>query len=199
MKTQKAVLASGNKGKLLELKSILSASGLDVIPQSDFDLETPEETGLTFVENSILKARYVSEQTGLAAIADDSGIEVDALRGEPGIYSARYAGEDATDTENLQKLLLNMQDVDDENRRCRFHCVIVYLQHPTDPTPIICHGIWEGRLLREPIGENGFGYDPIFYVPEHNCASAELSPEQKNLISHRGKALRELSEKLMLD
>ena len=196
MKTRKVVLASGNKGKLLELKSMLSASGLDVIPQSEFDLETPEETGLTFVENSILKARYVSEKTGLAAIADDSGVEVDALRGEPGIYSARYAGEDATDTENLQKLLLNMQDVDDEHRQCRFHCVIVFLQYPTDPTPIICHGTWEGWLLREPVGENGFGYDPIFYVPEHNCASAELSPEQKNLISHRGKALKELAEKL---
>jgi len=198
MKTRKVVLASGNKGKLLELNAILSASGLEVVPQSDFDLETPEETGLTFVENSILKARYVSEQTGLAAIADDSGIEVDALRGEPGIYSARYAGEDATDTENLQKLLLKMKDVDDENRQCRFHCVIVFLRYPTDPTPIISHGIWEGRLLHESVGENGFGYDPIFYVPEHNCASAELSPEQKNLISHRGKALKELAEKLKL-
>ncbi len=198
MKTRKVVLASGNKGKLLELKSMLSASGLDVIPQSDFDLETPEETGLTFVENSILKARYISEQTGLAAIADDSGIEVDALRGEPGIYSARYAGEDATDMENLQKLLLNMEDVNYESRQCRFHCVIVFLQYPTDPTPIICHGIWEGWLLREPVGENGFGYDPIFYVPEHNCASAELSPEQKNQISHRGKALRKLAKKLRL-
>ncbi len=196
MKTRKVVLASGNKGKLLELKSMLSVSGLDVIPQSEFDLETPEETGLTFVENSILKARYVAEQTGLAAIADDSGIEVDALLGEPGIYSARYAGENATDTENLQKLLLEMKDVDDDNRQCRFHCVIVFLQYPTDPTPIICHGIWEGRLLREQVGENGFGYDPIFYVPEHNCVSAELSPEQKNLISHRGKALRELAKKL---
>ncbi len=196
MKTRKVVLASGNKGKLLELKSMLSTSGLNVIPQSEFDLETPEETGLTFVENSILKARYVSEQTGLAVIADDSGIEVDALRGEPGIYSARYAGEDATDTENLQKLLLKMKDVDDQDRQCRFHCVIVFLQHAADPTPIICHGIWEGRLLREPVGENGFGYDPIFYVPEHDCASAELLPEQKNLISHRGKALKELAEKL---
>lgn len=196
MKTSKVVLASGNKGKLLELNAMLSATGLEVVPQSEFDLETPEETGLTFVENSILKARYVSEQTGLAAIADDSGIEVDALRGEPGIYSARYAGENATDTENLQKLLLKMKDVDDENRQCRFHCVIVFLQFPTDPTPIICHGIWEGRLLREPVGGNGFGYDPVFYVPEHDCASAELSPEQKNLISHRGKALRDLAQKL---
>ncbi len=196
MKTRKVVLASGNKGKLLELKSMLSASGLDVIPQSDFDLETPEETGLTFVENSILKARYVSEQTGLAAIADDSGIEVDALHGEPGIYSARYAGEDATDMENLQKLLLNMEDMNDENRQCRFHCVIVFLQYPTDSTPIICQGIWEGQLLREPVGKNGFGYDPAFYVPGYACSSAELSPEQKNQISHRGQALRELAKKL---
>jgi len=196
VKTEKIVLASSNQGKLKELKAMLAGTGLDVVAQSEFDLETPEETGQTFVENAILKARYVSEQTGLAAIADDSGIEVDWLRGKPGIYSARYAGETATDQENLQKLLLKMKNVDDENRQCRFHCVIVFFRFAADPTPIICHGIWEGKLLREPVGNNGFGYDPIFYVPEHGCASAELSAEQKNKISHRGKALRELARQL---
>lgn len=197
METQRIILASGNKGKLKELNAMLAGTNLaddhiSVVAQSEFDLETPEETGLTFVENAILKARYVAEQTGLPAIADDSGLEVDAMHGEPGIYSARYAGEDATDQENLNKLLLNMQDVPDEKRQCRFHCVIVYLRFPTDPTPLISHGIWEGSLLRESVGENGFGYDPIFYVAEHNCSSAQLSPELKNQISHRGQALQEL-------
>ncbi len=194
-------MASGNQGKLRELNAMLSGkklaeTELKIVPQSEFDLETPEETGLTFVENAILKARYVSEQTGLAAIADDSGIEVDVLQGRPGIYSARYAGENATDAENLQKLLREMEDVDDDNRQCRFHCLIVSLLFPADPTPVICHGIWEGKLLREPIGENGFGYDPIFYVPEHDCSSAQLAPELKNQISHRGQALQGFAKKL---
>lgn len=192
----KVVLASGNKGKLKELNAMLTDQNIEVIPQSKFDLETPEETGLTFVENAILKARYVAEKTGLPAIADDSGIEVDALKGQPGIYSARYAGVNATDEDNLKKILLDMKDVDDENRQCRFHCVIVLMRFAADPTPIICHGIWEGKLLREPVGENGFGYDPIFYVPDQNCASAQLSPEIKNKLSHRGQALRKLVQQL---
>lgn len=201
MTSQRIVLASGNKGKLKEFNAMLADSSLaniSVVPQSDFNLDTPEETGLTFVENSILKARYVAEQTGLPAIADDSGLEVDALSGEPGIYSARYAGEDASDQENLLKLLQNMQGIPDERRQCRFHCVIVYMRFATDPTPIICHGVWEGRLLHEPAGENGFGYDPIFYVPEHGCSSAELSSEVKNQISHRGQALQALALKELI-
>ncbi|MFK8067442.1 MAG: XTP/dITP diphosphatase [Gammaproteobacteria bacterium] len=196
MKRQKIVLASGNQGKLKELKLMLADQKIEVLAQSEFDLKTPEETGLTFVENAILKARYVAEKTGLPAIADDSGIEVDALKGEPGIYSARYAGEGATDQENLDKLLFEMRDFDDDNRQCRFHCVIVLMRFSTDPTPIICHGVWEGQLLEKPTGENGFGYDPVFYVPEKNCSSAQLSPEIKNQLSHRGKALRELVQKL---
>ncbi len=162
MTTQRIVLASGNKGKLKELNAMLATSSLakaEVLPQSDFQLDTPEETGLTFVENSILKARYVAEQTGLPAIADDSGLEVDALRGEPGIYSARYAGEDASDEANLMKLLANMQNIPDEQRQCRFHCVIVYLRFATDPTPIIFHGVWQGRFLRPPVGEHGFDWE----------------------------------------
>lgn len=198
MANQRIVLASGNKGKLKELNAMLAGSSLanvSVVAQSEFDLDTPEETGLTFVENSILKARYVAEQTGLSAIADDSGLEVDALQGEPGIYSARYAGEEASDQDNLNKLLEDMRDIPDGQRQCRFHCVIVYMRFSTDPTPIICHGVWEGFLLRGAVGENGFGYDPIFYVPEHDCSSAQLSPEVKNKISHRGQALQELALK----
>lgn len=189
---EKIVLASGNQGKLREINEMLSGSTLKVLPQSEFDLETPEETGLTFVENAILKARYVCDQTGLPAIADDSGIEVDALRGEPGIYSARYAGENATDEENLQKLLIKMKDIADDQRQCRFHCLMVFLEHANDPTPVICHGVWEGHLLKAPVGENGFGYDPIFYAPDQACSSAQLLPEVKNRVSHRGQALAQL-------
>ncbi len=190
------VLASGNPGKLKELSALLREIDREVLPQSRFGLKTPEEIGLTFVENAILKARYVAEQTGLPAIADDSGIEVDALQGRPGIRSARYAGENASDEENLKKLLKEMEAVADTDRQCRFHCVIVYLRFARDPIPIICHGVWEGHLLREPVGEQGFGYDPIFYVPAYGCSSAELQPEVKNRISHRGQALRELVKKL---
>lgn len=190
--TQTIILASGNQGKLREISKMLAGSRLKVLPQSAFNLETPEETGLTFVENAILKARYVCDQTGMPAIADDSGIEVDALHGEPGIYSARYAGENASDEQNLQKLLIKMKDIPDDARQCRFHCLIVFLQHAKDPTPLICHGVWEGHLLRAPRGVNGFGYDPIFYVPDQACSSAQLSPEVKNCISHRGQALAQL-------
>lgn len=193
---RKVVLASGNPGKLKELRSLLADFDREVVPQSVFDLETPEETGLSFAENAILKARHVAAQTGLPAIADDSGIAVDALQGAPGIYSARYAGPAATDQQNVQKLLKEMQRVADAKRHCRFHCLMVYLEHSADPTPLICHGIWDGMLTREPRGEHGFGYDPVFYVPEQDCTSAELSPEVKNQISHRAQALRELIRKL---
>ena len=151
-----------------------------------------EETGLTFVENAILKARNAALHSGLAAIADDSGIEVDALRGAPGIYSARYAGPGASDQANLEKLLDALKDVPQQQRSARFQCLMVYLRHAEDPTPIICQGTWEGLIAREPAGDNGFGYDPVFWVPSHGCTSAQLPPQEKNRLSHRGQALHKL-------
>ncbi len=193
---KKIVLASGNKGKLREFQDLLSGCGFDVVPQSDFFRESAEETGLTFVENAILKARYACAKTGLPALADDSGIEVDALKGRPGIYSARYAGEDANDEKNNQKLLQELNDIPAVQRTARYHAVLAYMRHAEDPTPILCHGVWEGVILSEPRGAGGFGYDPLFFVPTHNCASAELSKDEKNRISHRGKAMQELLQKL---
>ena len=193
---KKIVLASNNKGKVREINQILTELDISVLPQSEFNVDEAEETGLTFVENAILKARNAAEQSGLPAIADDSGIEVDALNGEPGIYSARYAGVGASDEDNLQKLLGALQDVPDEKRTARFQCLMVYMRHANDPTPLICQGVWEGIITHEPQGENGFGYDPVFYVPDHNCTSAQLSAEVKNALSHRGQALRLLVEQL---
>jgi XTP/dITP diphosphohydrolase len=194
--TQKIILASGNAGKLREFQQLLGGCGFDIHPQSDFFSELAEETGLTFVENALLKARYACSKTNLPAIADDSGIEVDALNGRPGIYSARYAGVDANDEKNNALLLEELINIPDEKRTARYHAVLVYMRHAEDPTPVICHGIWEGMILAEPRGSGGFGYDPLFYVPTHDCASAELSKEEKNRISHRGKAMRELLEKM---
>ncbi|PUA27661.1 MAG: non-canonical purine NTP pyrophosphatase [Cellvibrio sp. 79] len=193
---KKIVLASGNKGKLREFQDLLSGCGFEVLPQSDFFAENVEETGLTFVENAIIKARYACTKTGLPALADDSGIEVDALNGRPGIYSARYAGENANDEKNNQKLLLELRNIPPAHRTARYHAVLAFMRHAEDPTPILCHGVWEGIILSEPQGEGGFGYDPLFFVPTHNCASAELSKEEKNRISHRGKAMQELLQKL---
>src|SRR3989344_1666315 len=190
--TKKIVLASNNPGKVREINQMLAGLHLSVVPQSDFEVTEIEETGLTFVENAILKARNAARFTQLAAIADDSGLEVDALHGVPGIYSARYAGPGADDKANLLKLLEDIKNVPDEKRGARFQCVLVYLRHELDPTPIICQGTWEGRLLRAPVGDNGLGYDPIFFVPTHNCSSAQLPPEVKNALSHRGQALRTL-------
>ena len=190
--TKRIVLASSNPGKVREINQMLADLHLAVVPQSDFEVTEVEETGLTFVENAILKARNAARFTQLAAIADDSGLEVDALHGAPGIYSARYAGKDAGDKANLMKLLEDIKNVPDEKRSARFQCVLVYLRHEHDPTPIICQGTWEGRLLHAPVGENGFGYDPIFFVPTHNCSSAQLPSETKNALSHRGQALRQL-------
>jgi XTP/dITP diphosphohydrolase len=161
-------------------------------PQSEYGVVDAEETGLTFVENAIIKARNAARHTGLAAIADDSGIEVDALNGAPGIYSARYAGAGASDRANLEKLLHELRDVAETGRSARFQCLMVYLRHADDPTPLICQGTWEGSILFEPRGENGFGYDPVFYVPTHDCSSAELDADVKNSLSHRGQALRKL-------
>jgi XTP/dITP diphosphohydrolase len=194
--TQKIVLASGNAGKLREFQQLLSGCGFEVIPQSEFNLSDADEIGTTFVENAIIKARHACEQTGLPAIADDSGIEVDALNGRPGVYSARYSGPDANDKKNNEKLLMELKDVPMEKRTARYHAVLAYMRHADDPTPILCHGTWEGIILTEPRGENGFGYDPLFFVPSHNCASAELDKSEKNRISHRGKAMQELLLKI---
>ncbi len=186
------VLASNNPGKVREINQILAGLHLTVKPQSEFGVPEAEETGLTFVENALLKARNASRLTGLPAIADDSGIEVDVLNGAPGIYSARFAGKGASDEQNLRKLLTELAAIAEEERTARFQCLMVYLRHEFDPTPVICQGTWEGRILFEPRGNNGFGYDPIFFVPIHNCSSAELPPEVKNKLSHRGQALRAL-------
>jgi XTP/dITP diphosphohydrolase len=187
----KIVLASSNKGKLKEFAQLFAEFDTDIVPQSTFNLVDAEETGLTFVENAIIKARHACEQTGLPAISDDSGIEADALNGEPGIYSARYSGPDATAKKNLQALLDALIDIPETKRTARYQCVIVFMRHAKDPTPLICQASWEGTLLTAPKGDGGFGYDPIFWVEEHQCTAAELAPEQKHAISHRGKAIRQ--------
>jgi len=189
---QRIVLASNNAGKVREFNQLLEGSDIEIVPQSEFSVAEIEETGLTFVENALLKARNAARHTGLPAIADDSGLEVDALQGAPGIYSARYAGAGAGDLENLQKLLEDLKAVPDEARSARFQCLMVYLRHAKDPTPRIFQGTWEGSILHEPRGEHGFGYDPVFFVPDQQCASAQLPPEVKNQLSHRGQALRQL-------
>jgi len=189
---QKIVLASNNKGKVREFGEMLSTINLEVLPQATFNIEDADETGLTFVENAIIKARHASAIAGLPAIADDSGLEVDYLNGAPGIYSARYSGKGATDEKNLLKLLEALKDVAEEKRTARFQCVLVYMRHAEDPTPLICQGTWEGGILTEPQGDSGFGYDPVFYVPTHKCSSALLSAEEKNTLSHRGQALKRL-------
>ena len=189
---KKIILASGNQGKLKEFQQLLSDCGFDIYPQSEFFSESAEETGLTFVENALIKARYACQKTGLPALADDSGIEVDALNGRPGIYSARYAGLQANDLDNNKKLLQELSSVRAEKRSARYHAVLVYMRHAEDPVPLICHASWEGFILHEEKGTGGFGYDPLFWVPTHNCAAAELSKDEKNRISHRGKAMQVL-------
>jgi XTP/dITP diphosphohydrolase len=186
MALRQVVLASGNAGKLAELHRILAPLGVELLSQSQFNVVEAQETGLTFVENAILKARAACAQTGLPAIADDSGLEVDALRGAPGIHSARYSG--AGDAGNNDKLLAAMDDVPAGQRSARFHCVLVYLRHAEDPTPLICPGRWDGEILPEARGKDGFGYDPLFYVPEYHCSAAELDPGVKNRVSHRARA-----------
>jgi XTP/dITP diphosphohydrolase len=188
--TKQIVLASSNPGKVREINQMLEGLHLTVVPQSDFKVPDADETGLTFIENALLKARNATRRTGLPAIADDSGLEVDYLNGAPGIFSARYAGKGASDEQNLKKLLDELEGIPEAERSARFQCLMVYLRHEFDPTPVICQGTWEGRILFEPRGTNGFGYDPIFFVPTHNCSSAELPPEVKNKLSHRGQALR---------
>lgn len=193
---QKVVLATGNAGKVRELATLLSDFGLDIIAQTELGVESAEETGLTFIENAILKARHAAQVTGLPAIADDSGLAVDFLGGAPGIYSARYAGVDASDQQNLLKLLDALEGVPDDQRQAQFHCVLVYMRHAEDPTPLVCHGSWPGVITRTPAGEGGFGYDPIFFVPSEGKTAAELTREEKIAISHRGHALKLLLEAL---
>lgn len=193
---KKIVLATGNQGKVREMADLLVDFGFDVVAQTELNVPEAEETGTTFIENAIIKARHAAKITGLPAIADDSGLEVDYLQGAPGIYSARYAGENASDQQNLEKLLAAMEGVPDEQRTARFHCVLVFIRHENDPTPLVCHGTWQGRILHQAHGSNGFGYDPIFFVPEDNCASAELLPARKKQLSHRGKALKMLFKTL---
>lgn len=193
---QKLVIASGNQGKLRELAALLEPLDYEVHTQAEFNVPDVPETGTTFVENAIIKARHAAEITGLPAVADDSGIEVDALDGAPGVYSARFSAPDASDEKNNALLVEKLCDVPEDQRTARYRAVIVYMKHAKDPSPMICEGSWEGRIVLQPQGEGGFGYDPYFFVPTHGCTSAELSAEQKNRLSHRGQALRKLVDRL---
>ena len=188
----RVVLATGNPGKLREMREILAPWHVEVLPLSRYTHESADEHGLSFVENAILKARFASQASGLPAIADDSGLEVDALDGAPGIRSARYAGEQADDAANNVKLLRELAQVPDERRSARYRCAMVYLRRPLDPAPIVCQAAWEGRIARSPRGAGGFGYDPLFVVGDGERTAAEMASEEKNLASHRGQALRAL-------
>lgn len=192
----KIVFASNNPGKVREVGELLADLDLQIVPQAEFNVAEIEETGLSFVENAILKARNAAQHSGLPAIADDSGIEVDALLGAPGIYSARYAGVGASDEDNLNKLLREIQAIENAPRSARFQCLMVYVRHAKDPVPLICQGSWEGEIIDHPRGNNGFGYDPVFYIASEQCTAAELPPERKNSLSHRGIALKCLLDKL---
>tara|TARA_B110000444_G_C18741174_1_gene548096 strand:- start:77 stop:673 length:597 start_codon:yes stop_codon:yes gene_type:complete len=194
----KVVLATSNQGKLREFERLFSNSGLEVQPQSKFNIPDAIEDGLSFVENALIKARHASRLSGLPAIADDSGLEVDHLKGAPGIYSSRFAGDNSTDEENISKLLLALDGIHPSDRSARFQCIIVLIEHANDPTPVIAQGCWEGSVAIQPKGSHGFGYDPIFYLPKFECTSAELEHEVKNKISHRSKAMKELINKLCL-
>ena len=196
MLPERVVLASNNPGKLGEMVHLLEGLRVRVSPQAEFAIPEIEETGLSFVENAILKARHAASHAQLPAIADDSGIEVEFLQGAPGIYSARYAGVNASDEANLQLLIDAVKQSGLERPAARYQCVIVFMQHGSDATPVIAHGTWHGYLVTEPRGSNGFGYDPIFFVPTHGCTSAELEPAEKNRVSHRGQAMQDLLQKL---
>jgi len=190
------VLASGNPGKLRELSAILGELGYQLHAQSEFDVDEVAETGTTFVENAIIKARHAAALTGLPALADDSGIEVDALDGAPGVYSARFSGADADDAANNGLLVDKLRDIPAAQRTARYRAVIVLMRHAADPSPLICEGSWEGMIQLEPAGDGGFGYDPYFFLPDRGCTSAQLSASEKNRLSHRGAALEELKCKL---
>lgn len=189
------LFASGNQGKVNELQELLSPFGFNVVPQKAYNVDEVPETGTTFVENAIIKARHASKVTGLQCIADDSGLEVAALNGAPGIYSSRFAGPDATDGTNIDKLLSALEGQPISNRAARFVCVLVFMRHADDPCPIICEGYWEGVIAEHRSGDNGFGYDPVFFQPQLNKTAAQLTPEEKHGLSHRGQALRKLVEK----
>lgn len=191
MNQQQIVLASSNAGKIKEIQAILQTHF--IVPQSLFNVADADETGTTFVENAIIKARNAALHCQLPAIADDSGLVVDALNGAPAVYSARYAGLGASDSDNTQKLLHALEGVPEELRTARFVCVMVFMEHADDPLPIIAQGVWQGRILMQPVGCHGFGYDPVFFVPEYGCSSAQLSPDIKNALSHRGMALQQLT------
>ncbi|MDN5850403.1 MAG: RdgB/HAM1 family non-canonical purine NTP pyrophosphatase [Nitrococcus sp.] len=191
---RRIVLASNNPGKATEVQALLRGMNIELIPQSFYFVPAVAETGLSFIENALIKARHACAHTGLGAIADDSGLEVEALAGEPGIYSARYAGEGADDSANNQRLLDELIDAPTAERTARYICIIAYLRHARDPDPLLCRGTWEGRISEQARGENGFGYDPLFYLPALECTAAELDTQAKNRISHRGLALRALLE-----
>lgn len=188
------VLATSNPGKIAEIRGMSSSLPIEWILQSDLNIPDADETGKTFIENAILKARHAAKLSGLMALADDSGLVVDALDGRPGVYTARYAGKEATAEMRNQKLLNELKDVKDADRTASYHCILALVETENDPVPLIFHGVWEGRILHEPRGKNGFGYDPIFYVPTHKCSAAELPTTEKNRISHRGQVMEQLIE-----
>lgn len=192
----KIIFASNNAGKIHEVQTLLAKFNLQFIPQADYNVTDIEETGLTFIENALLKARHASQMTGLPAMADDSGLIVDALNGAPGIYSARYAGTPTNSQKNIDKLLHELRNMPEAKRQAAFYCILVYITHPEDPTPLICEGRWQGRILTQPAGSQGFGYDPVFYDENEKCSAAELTLDRKNHISHRGQALQLLLKKL---
>lgn len=188
----KLILASHNTGKLAEFQQLLGGHGIQVVPQAALGIPDIEETGLSFAENALLKARHASQLGGMPALADDSGLCVDALGGAPGLYSARYAGSDGDAQANILKLLDALEQIPDDHRQAHFHCTLALLRHPADPAPLLCEGRWHGRILHEPRGEDGFGYDPVFFDDAIGCSAAELSREEKAAVSHRGQAIRQL-------
>ncbi|PIE20697.1 MAG: non-canonical purine NTP pyrophosphatase, RdgB/HAM1 family [Neptuniibacter caesariensis] len=190
----KIVLASSNKGKLKEFSQVLGDMAVEVLPQSAFNVSDAEESGLSFVENAILKARHAAQATGLPALADDSGLEVDALQGAPGIYSARFSGDGATDAKNNALLLEKLANIPAPQRTARFRCVLAFMRHANDPTPLICQGTWEGRIVEQPSGQAGFGYDPLFWIDALGKTSADLAAKEKNRLSHRGQAVAQLKQ-----
>lgn len=192
---QRIVLASNNAGKVLEIEQVLAPFHVEIIPQSMLNVPEAAETAVTFIENALIKARHASLLTGLPALADDSGLEVDALNGAPGVYSARYAGEKAPASAHIHKLLETLALTKSAKRTARFYCVMVLLRHAQDPTPLICEGSWKGEITTEPQGNQGFGYDPIFYLPTHHCTAAQLALDVKNTLSHRGQALQRLMDR----
>lgn len=195
----RVVLASSNAGKLAEFRALLAGTGIEAVPQTDFGVVDAEETGLTFIENALLKARHASQVTGLPALADDSGLCVDALDGAPGLYSARYAGGHGDSVANIAKLLHALRDVPDERRGAHFICALALVRRPDDPAPLVCEGRWHGRVLHAPRGAHGFGYDPVFLDVASGQSASELDPATKDRLSHRGQALRLLRERIAMD